>query len=65
MLQAENGDPWNILAETQGLPGVYDTVVEEFIPGDLSAQDLDWNNPGASVTITRIDEDDDDNDDDD
>lgn len=27
--------------------------------GDLSAQDLDWNNPGAMVTITRIDDDDD------
>ena len=147
--QAENGNPANILAETQGLPGVYDTVVGTFIHGgetlsfmitapkkanlsltamlattndsfvalnsvrlpkksvtyyaniydagsevnnelcdyipgppcgddfnerategsegfvtigngvhgggDLSALDLDWNNPGASVTITRID----------
>ena len=152
--QAENGSPANILAETHGLPGVYDTVVGNFIHGgetlsfmitapkrthlsltamlattndsfvalnsvrlpkksvtyyaniydagseannelcdyipgppcgdasnlratagsegfvtigngvhgvgDLSAQDLDWNNPGASVTITRIDDDDDD-----
>jgi hypothetical protein len=157
--QAENGDPSVILAETQGLPGVYDTVVgtgihggetssftitapkranlslsamlattndsfvalnnvrlpkksvtyyaniydagsEEnnefcaFIPGppcpedsgnaraednsegfitiangvqggaDLSAQDLDWNNPGATITITRIHDNDDDDDDD-
>ncbi len=27
--------------------------------GDLSAQDLDWNGPGAIVTITRLDNDDD------
>ena len=27
--------------------------------GDLSARDLDWNNPAAIVTITRIDDDDD------
>ncbi|MCZ6668272.1 MAG: spondin domain-containing protein [Gammaproteobacteria bacterium] len=153
--QAENGNPANILAETQGLPGVYDTVVGTgihggetssftitapkrarlsltamlattndsfvalnsvrlpkksvtyyaniydagselnnelcaFIPGphcpensgnarheagsegfitiangiqgdaDLSAQDLDWNNPGATITITRIHDNDDD-----
>ena len=32
--------------------------------GELSAQDLDWNDPGAIVTITRIDDDDDDDDDD-
>lgn len=157
VIQAETGSPANIIAETQGLPGVYDTVMggfihggetvsfvitapkrarlsltamlattndsfvalnsvklpkksvtyyaniydagsEEnnelcaFIPGppcaedsgnarategsegfitiangvqggaDLSAQDLDWNNPGATITITRIHDNDDDDD---
>lgn len=33
--------------------------------GDLSAQDLDWNNPGAIVSITRIHGDDDEDDEDD
>ncbi len=33
--------------------------------GDLSAQDLDWHDPGAIVTITRIHDDDDEDDDDD
>ena len=28
--------------------------------GDLSARDLDWNGPGAIVTITRINDQDDD-----
>ncbi len=32
---------------------------------DLSAEDLDWNNPGAVVTITRMNKDHDDDDDDD
>lgn len=36
LYQAENGSPANIMAETQGLPGVYDTVVGDFIPGGVT-----------------------------
>jgi hypothetical protein len=35
--QAENGDPSVKLAETQGMEGVYDTVIGGFIPGGTTS----------------------------
>lgn len=46
--------------ETSGSEGFVSISNGIHEQGDLNARDLDWNNPGAIVTITRIDDDDDD-----
>ncbi len=53
------GDASNLRA-TEGSEGFVSIANGVHGGGDLSAQDLDWNNPGAIVTITRIEEDDED-----
>lgn len=58
------GDASNLRA-TEGSEGLISIANGVHGHGDLSAEDLDWNNPGATVTITRIHDNDDDDDDDD
>ncbi len=58
------GDSGNARA-TDGAEGFISIANGVHGHGDLSAQDLDWNNPGAIVSITRIHDDDDDDDEDD
>lgn len=52
--QAENGDPSVKLAETQGLPGVYDTVIGGLIPGGTTSSFVITAPKHAHLSLTAM-----------
>ena len=52
--QAENGDPSAKLAETQGLHGVYDTMIGDFIPGGVTASFIITAPKRAHLSLTAM-----------
>lgn len=52
--QAENGDPSVKLAETQGLDGVYDTVIGDFIPGGVTGSFIITAPKHARLSLTAM-----------
>jgi hypothetical protein len=52
--QAENGDPSAKLAETQGLNGVYDTLIGDFIPGGVTSSFVITAPKKAHISLTAM-----------